>query len=83
MEIGGLTHGDKGINSWRLSVKVNEIDVQSQWDWRVCRVGVRFCRYFIGFLPAILRLLTDALLRAEAYFFFPLMFSLYIRCSMT
>ena len=30
MEIRVLTHGDKGINSWRLAVKVNEIDAQSQ-----------------------------------------------------
>lgn len=42
------------------------------------------------FLPLFYRLLThhkqiftDALLRAEVYFLFPLMFSLYIRCSMT
>ena len=81
MEIGGLTHGDWRLNSWRLAVKVNEIDAQSQWDWCGCLAEVRFCRYFIGFLPAILRLFTDALLLAEAYFFFPLMFSLYIRCN--
>lgn len=29
-EIEVLTHVDKGINSWRLAVKVNEIDAQSQ-----------------------------------------------------
>ena len=42
-----------------------------------------FLLLFYRFLTRILRLFTDALLLAKTYFFFPLMFSLYIRCSMT